>query len=153
MDRLGAVVDTRRRTLEFTEIFPGVRILLVKGQNGHLILDLCQDWTENSEPTKGEIIPRTFPSHLQQGTGSTEQNKGDVLPVELASMVGEHEECARDVQRHVHVVETRSETSCESIIEQFAAEELHSQGLASQAPEASPLAGRHGQGPGDPVGS
>lgn len=44
MEKLGAVVHVGNRTLEFQGVFPGLKIPLVKAQNGHLLLDLCMDW-------------------------------------------------------------------------------------------------------------
>ena len=43
MWRLGAVINVRNMTIEFTRIFPGTMIPLVRGQNGHLMLNLCAD--------------------------------------------------------------------------------------------------------------
>ena len=44
LSRLGALVDVNEPSLIFRKNFPGIRIPLVRGQNGHLLLDLCRDW-------------------------------------------------------------------------------------------------------------
>ena len=44
MERLGARIDVLTKTLEFQKIFPGVCIPLKRGDNGHLLLDLCRNW-------------------------------------------------------------------------------------------------------------
>ena len=44
MERLGARIDVLTKTLEFQKIFPGVCIPLKRGDNGHLLLDLCSNW-------------------------------------------------------------------------------------------------------------
>ena len=48
MERLGAVVDVAKPSLVFTKLFPGKEISLIRGQNRHLLLDLCSDWTQCS---------------------------------------------------------------------------------------------------------
>ena len=142
MDRLGAVVDTRRRTLEFTAIFPGVRIPPVKGHNGHLLLDLCRDWTENSDQSaQGDTIPRTVQSHSPTSTGRVEQNEGDVR----------HADRSPDFQRHVHAVETQSESSNGGVIEQFAAEDFFPQGVENGPEEPPTPVDCDGAVPGDLV--
>ena len=42
--RLGAKIDTAHDTIEFCHVFPGVQVPLLRGRNGHLLLNLCQDW-------------------------------------------------------------------------------------------------------------
>ena len=49
MMRLGAVVDVAAPSLTFTKLFPNRNIPLIRGQNGHLLLDLCKDWTQGPE--------------------------------------------------------------------------------------------------------
>lgn len=44
MRKLGAVIDIGNLQLCFHKVFPGIRIPLVRGKNGHLLLDLCADW-------------------------------------------------------------------------------------------------------------
>lgn len=51
MKRLGAVLDVGKTEIMFTKVFPGIRIPLIEGKNGHLLLDLCRDWTKNLIPS------------------------------------------------------------------------------------------------------
>ena len=153
MDRLGAVVDTRRKTLEFTEIFPGVRIPLAKGQNGHLLLDLCQDWADNSAlPTQGAEIPRPAASHSRLDTGLSEQNEGDEPPTVQECAHSGDEHSSRQCQLHVHVVDTKSETSAEALIEEYTAEDFVPQVSDSGTAVGPGSADQHGAILGDPHG-
>lgn len=49
MRKLGAVLNVFEPSLIFTKVFPGVRIPLIRGMNGHLLLNLCRDWTRGLE--------------------------------------------------------------------------------------------------------
>lgn len=44
LQRLGAVMDIGGKCLEFQHLFPGCKVPLIRGANGHLLLDLCCDW-------------------------------------------------------------------------------------------------------------
>ena len=48
MKKLGALIDVSAPSLVFTKVFPGVHIPLTRGKNGHLLLNLCHDWTNGS---------------------------------------------------------------------------------------------------------
>ena len=48
MRRLGAVIDVDRSELIISKVFPGITIPLIRGRNGHMLLDLCVDWTQGS---------------------------------------------------------------------------------------------------------
>lgn len=50
-ERLGAVIDVSSRTIEFRWMFPGVKIRLQRGGNGHLLLDLCSNWMSQEADT------------------------------------------------------------------------------------------------------
>ena len=50
LQKLGAVVNVLETCLEFRSIFPGYRVPLVRGNNGHLLLDLCSDWCSEAPP-------------------------------------------------------------------------------------------------------
>lgn len=49
MIKLGAVVNVGEPSIMFTKVFPGVKVPLIRGKNGHLLLDLCKDWAEIEE--------------------------------------------------------------------------------------------------------
>lgn len=51
MERLGAILDVSSRTIEFRWMFPGVKIRLQRGGNGHLLLDLCSNWMSQEADT------------------------------------------------------------------------------------------------------
>ena len=73
MKRLGAVIDVGNSELMFTKVFPGIRISLVRGRNGHLLLDLCRDWaTRANQPSTG--------SELTAGPGVSKGGSEHVEP-------------------------------------------------------------------------
>ena len=51
--RLGAILDTRHDTVEFSSIFPGLTIPLIRGRNGHMLLNLVEDWV----PPHYDVVP------------------------------------------------------------------------------------------------
>ena len=73
MDKMDALLNIRDRTLEFTAIFPGTKIPLIKGQNRHLLLDLCQDWNSHHF---GNVY--TSSSHNEISQDTTMQEKSHV---------------------------------------------------------------------------
>ena len=54
LGKLGATIAVDPPSLEFTKLFPGVRIPLKRGNNGHLLLDLCHDWNGKEKSGFGE---------------------------------------------------------------------------------------------------
>lgn len=147
MEKLGAVISVADQTIEFTKLFPGTKIPLIRGQNKHLLLDLCSDWNPYFEKEKVSGSSQAV-FHNDDGH-ATEDGKQQTL---------EWSECrGRDGQEacthvDVHVVETRSETCSEASagvqLEQFMMEnsiDLQPV-LSSQAPLASPISGHDSHG-------
>ena len=63
MGRLGAQICVEEPSLVFTKRFAGIKIPLVRGANGHLLLDVCSDWTA------GPKITNTFEGKTADITG------------------------------------------------------------------------------------
>ena len=126
MDKLGAVVNVRERYIEFTEIFPGTRIPLTRAQNGHLLINLCEDWNPK---TSGE--PPTDESHPAglHVTGPCEENE--------RCAVGSHEHAdaadTRSYTMHVSVTDSKSDTASETNASPML-EDYVLQGLETQDP-------------------
>ena len=82
MKKLGALINVVEPSLVFTKVFPGVRIPLIRGQNGHLLLDLCTDWTTSLVETDMDTNP------VEKGEGRQEsqvQHNVHVLEDEIRS--------------------------------------------------------------------
>lgn len=108
MNKLGAVINVAERTLIFTKVFPGTVIPLLRGQNGHLLLDLCKDWSREYQVTHVEH-PLNHPVFHNEAPCDSMENQ-EAPPV---SQVGVETELS-DQCHHVHVVDTKSEQSMES---------------------------------------
>lgn len=76
MKRLGAVIDVERSALEFRKLFPGVQVQLIEGRNGHLLLDLCQDWTTEASANSSLVSERQTFACMTPETQDTEEKKG-----------------------------------------------------------------------------
>ena len=65
--RLGAQIDTVNDTIEFKGLYPGIHVPLIRGRNGHLLLNLCNDWMQ----------PQVSQERTQfAGTVNLEEEKG-----------------------------------------------------------------------------
>ena len=95
MRRLGAVVDVDTGELIFKRVFPGIRIPLVRGKNGHLLLDLCKDWS-----TYTSVVPAS------SALTASERDENDRLRESGAVHASRHFE--------VQVVDEMSDTSHDS---------------------------------------
>ena len=77
MERLGAIIDVSCRTIEFQWMFPGVKIHLKRGGNGHLLLDLCSNWmSQESDTYVADGLRHTKEiemRHTKERTDATEQ--------------------------------------------------------------------------------
>ena len=101
--RLGAIIDTRKDTIEFSRILPGVDIPLVQGKNGHLLLNLVDDWV----PSQMDVGPgQTLWTTPQPGVKISEPNALQVntdepqLPNDMLSLsrdVAKHDEESRNI--------------------------------------------------------
>ncbi len=137
MEKLGAIVNVASRTLEFQSVFPGLKIPLVKAQNGHLLLDLCMDW--NPEKIRN---PNNTCHPNQPGSETVQENMC------LTSKVGKgEEEMILGVQ--VDVVETKSDTESEvsasPILQEFLSQTIQAaQDLADHEPSLALLDSGHG---------
>lgn len=80
LQKLGAVLDLDKGTLEFRRIFPGKIVQLIKGANGHLLLDLCSDWC--SPGVFHDNIFTTSVSHEPADDGAPPIGSPDVTEAE-----------------------------------------------------------------------
>eukprot|EP00435_Cladocopium_sp_Y103_P060805 s110_g22.t1 len=73
LQKLGAMLDLEHCTLEFRKIFPGKLVQLLKGANGHLLLDLCSDWCmqSNTQDTVFTHSPHDLVSADAPTTGAS----------------------------------------------------------------------------------
>ena len=97
LNRLGALVDTSEPSLIFTKNFPGIRIPLTRGHNGHLFLNLCKDWCSTSSATSLDCDRSVL------GTKGPEQDRGhQVHDIEVvhAETDGSYEHGHPGVQQH-----------------------------------------------------
>ena len=143
MNKLGAIVNVRKQTLEFTEIFPGTIIPLTKGQNGHLLLDLCRDWNpesrDSSQTNENQNMSHTY--HLEQGI---DQGKESTVHSGGATSAADPQSLG---PLNVHVVEngsdTNSEVSADQALQQYVMHGLAAQAVVSQHPHSPPT--RHAE--------
>lgn len=124
LSKLGASICVRTPELMFNEIFPGVRIPLVKGTNGHLLLDLGKDWSALNQNVSMDVTlpPCQNPeskkvSFAQNGSGETHHSED--VPME--------EPLQQPCQFQVEVVDDASDSSMSSAAE-------HEAHLAQQFP-------------------
>ena len=109
MDRLGAVICVSQRSLIFTKVFPGVVVPLQRGRDGHLLLDLVEDWHKGhnlSSFNPGETQLLHDPSKIQP---CEQQQKEQTPNVQRRGGFQEHEE-----PHFIQVVETKSESTKEA---------------------------------------
>ena len=108
MEKLGAVISVADQTIEFTKLFPGTKIPLIRGQNKHLLLDLCSDWNPLFEQSSVSACSPVL-SHNPDATSSSEGKE------QVMARGGVRDEAVREHATHVdvHVVETQSETCSE----------------------------------------
>ena len=69
--QLGAKIDTVCDTIEFCKVFSGIHVPLLRGRNGHLLLNLCQDWM----PLQASTVSGNLESNLT--VDRHEQQKGN----------------------------------------------------------------------------
>ena len=103
--RLGAIIDITHETIEFRRLFPGVRVHLCQGRNGHLLLDMCSDWVtlesyspmnrpiqenlmtvESESKEEPNAIPAAHSASVRNVTWETTKERHDVLDKSVASM-------------------------------------------------------------------
>ena len=91
LSRLGAVVDVSKPALVFRKTFPGVEIPLIRGSNGHLLLDLCKDWCD--QQTYGSAKTHDAMENPDIKGAHERQDEGlihDIEVVELSSDESNH---------------------------------------------------------------
>ena len=108
--RLGAIVDVERPALIFRKNFEGIQIPLLRGSNGHLLLDLCKDWCSESRSTPVIRSAMTLVRDEQNpdGKGSADDSQ------EPTSSLTVHDLPSHDndsLSHDLHVVEVLSEAN------------------------------------------
>lgn len=73
--RLGAILNTRYDTVEFSSLFPGVIIPLTRGRNGHMLLNLVEDWV----PPQYDVVPGQVTVFGTEVPGR--ENESNTLPL------------------------------------------------------------------------
>lgn len=73
--RLGAILNTRYDTVEFSSLFPGVIIPLTRGRNGHMLLNLVEDWV----PPQYDVVPGQVTVFGTEVPGK--ENESNTLPL------------------------------------------------------------------------
>ena len=112
MNKLGAVINVAEQTLVFTKVFPGTVIPLLRGQNGHLLLDLCQDWSQGfKQPHVSSSMTNPV---FHQDTPCDREGKQVCPRADQEPMTDD----MSHFTHNIHVVDTKSDHSM-SIIEQF----------------------------------
>ena len=121
MSKLGAVIDVAGKNLVFTKVFPGTVIPLVRGQNGHLLLDLCKDWSP-SYTAESKCMNPSIPRDTVFHSDATCDHEGKQVcadrPQELRDSENEQKMSPHELEdepHNIHVVETRSEKSIDSL--------------------------------------
>ena len=116
--KLGAIVDVAKPSLIFTKHFPGVEIPLIRGENGHILLDLCKDWFNPDRTESAMTLDMTLTENPgQKGTS----------PQEPASPMHD-----------IHVVEVHSDSSGAHADMAECEETLHTAALNSSSPSDLP---------------
>ena len=106
MKKLGTMIDIEKGELIFKKVFPEIRIPLVRGKNGHLLLDLCSDWAigsgkSNCDSSQTETLeaPKENAEPENQGVGCQNNGKFEV------HVVGESGGESSDAESHHATVE------------------------------------------------
>ena len=122
LKRMKAIVDFERDQIQFQHIAPGMWIPLSRAPNGHLLLDLTQDWVPQGEGANSFTAMSAEPAlnapqfeQYMKGPAQSEYGKGEAscapcksAPVSVEPMLSENQEHTHSLGRtdhHVHVHE------------------------------------------------